>query len=263
MMMAMPDVQGTSIGARRQLPPFDPPTLWARQSVQIESDEVHPVVPLQHAARIKGHLTFSKASQGTLDSSVTRRLDINQIPADGESVGPLPFFVAPDWTFITYGAPPGLYYLTVSGLPSPWRISEIRSGARTYTEAPLVLGTTDVDVEIDLTDIGSPKRGRIAGRALTPAGQPSDATVVVWASPRPDEDMTIVASTMRHLATSLDGTFIFTDLSLRDYSLVAIDPRLGTLSAPEFAKRFGSRATVVRVDDNSTQQLELRTIIAR
>ena len=262
MVFGDPGITGT-IRPQRAGPPGDGPTYFARQDVIVADRDVTMNVTLGRAARMSGTIVFGGSSTPPAATRVIKTVGILQEPTDGKSVGPLSSYIAPDWTFTTYGAPPGRYFLGAKIDAPGWYLKSVAVGGEDVTSLPFDLGTSDVtNVVVTFTD--HPSTGAISGRVTRDGSAPDDDAVVIAvpADRRDWADGVPLARFVRSSDTGPRGEYQIEDVTPGDY-LVAAVPEAAAASAdgrgPAFFTDLTSQAVTIHVT-NAPRAQELRTI---
>jgi hypothetical protein len=242
-------LHGQLMATRRQFPP-NRSTYYAQQDVQVVDRDVTMDVVLRSAARISGKIVFGEGVAPPANEAF-RTVDILQESADGREWGALPSFVGPDWTFTTYGAPDGHYFLNVTGDLPGWYLQSITHGGEDLTETPLPIGTADV-TGVVATFTHRPQQASIAGRVLRSMGRPDDTAVVIafpsdrrkWANDVP------LSRFVRSSATGPQGEYLIDGLRPGDYWLAATsaaDAAASLRDASAFYAKLATQAAAVHL----------------
>ena len=151
---------------------------------------------------------------------------------------------------------PGMYRVTVTGLPEGWTLASAMFGGRDAADYHLRIdGGEDVTGgRLAFTN----KTGSLSGAVTNVSGAPvSDHTVVLFP---PDQTQWLPQSRRIQTAQpSPDGRYTFLGLPAGDYRLaLVLDPEPGRLPDPEWLKLLVAGSVSVRLNEGETRGLDLR-----
>jgi len=257
---------GTSApdGTRLAGPPPAQPTLWAATSVAVTDRNVDDVVvALREAPRISGECVFDGARPGPVrgQDGVLRALSVVQVPADGAIPGVLSLAdrVQDDFTFTTYGVPPGRYFLRVIGAVPGWQVRSILVDGRDVADGAIDLGPGGLTgVVVRFTDEPPAGVGGVVRRA---DGAPAvGAVVLVFPA---DRSQWAAAGTgsrrIRLSSTDADGHYVIADLPAGDYLATAVPaPDARDWQRPGFLDSASAFASAVHLDSGRQAAQDLK-----
>jgi hypothetical protein len=151
---------------------------------------------------------------------------------------------------------PGMYRVTVTGLPEGWTLSSAVFGDRDAADHHLRIDGSDDVTNGRLTFTN--KTGIISGAVTNMSGAPvADHTVVLFPS-----DRVLWLPQSRRIQTALsspDGRYAFRGLPPGDYHLALVfDPEPGRLPDPEWLRPLVPGAVSVRLNEGETRGQDLR-----
>jgi hypothetical protein len=220
----------TSTGRASDLPAGQ--VLWATTEFNVSGDDLSGVtLRLRPAASVRGRIVFDRVQREPPSKMSAIRITVGpsevrvppRLAANGFYPGfaPVVATASDDGTFDVRGVPPG-----------SWSIGAIVPGATgsgawwlrsaTLDGRDLLDGAVDVGVD-DVTGVVltfSDRHTSIAGRLLTPDGQPA-ADHVIAAIPA-DRELWAARRRLRATVPGTDGAFEFIDLPPGNYLLVAL-----------------------------------------
>ena len=158
--------------------------------------------------------------------------------------------------FTTRNVVPGMYRVSVTGLPDGWMLVSAMFGSREAADRHLLIdgGEDIVNGRLTFTDKTATVSGAVAnalGAAVT------DHTVVLFPT-----DSTLWLPQSRRIRTappSPDGRYTFPGLPAGDYHLaLVLDPDPGRLADPEWLKALVSGSVSVKLNEGETRGQDLR-----
>jgi hypothetical protein len=161
-----------------------------------------------------------------------------------------------DGSFLLKNVQPDRYRMSPNGLPDGCYVKQIRFGGQDVTRSLLDL-TAGSSGQIEV--VVSPNAAQISGVARNEKGEiAKDTFVSVW---QPGDAQPGGQEFYRNLRTDENGSFKLAGLAPGEYRVIAweqVDPGIAT--NPEFRKAFESKATAVKLQENSRENLELKLI---
>jgi len=239
---------------KRAWPPTQEQTLGVSATLDVASEDLRTTLRLHSMPRISGRIVLDDGRQPPAD--VLKSIAIVQDPDDGRYVGALPYYVAEDGSFDTYGAPPGKYILAVANVPRPWSVRSVAVDGRNVTDTPVRLSDGEMaGVVVTLTDTA--KKAVVRGKVVGGDGQapievlliPADQTTWMDGIPR--------ARSVRESEVSPDGAYEIAGVAAGDYVLVAVSGN-GPAWSTRFFGQAAQRGSLVHVGEGSDVSLNLQ-----
>jgi hypothetical protein len=173
-----------------RIPAIGPPsagdTLWLKEHVSVEAEDLDLTLSLARGARLSGRVVFDGASPPPLARQL-EGMPITVLAADGADPGSIPLSgVEADGRFHLVGVPPGAYELETSfdlSFRDPaWRLRSIKTLGNDVTGRPIQVGVQDItDLLVTYTD----RQTTISGTLHDASGQPlAGGSVVVFPTDR-------------------------------------------------------------------------------
>jgi hypothetical protein len=231
----------------------------ARVPIHITNADIDGLVlTITTPASVQGRLIVEGGSAAALTNLNGIRLVLRPAP---DSFGlpmtspPYSSQLASDGTFRVENLREGVYAASIFGVPPGHYIKTIRlAGAEGSPDAFRFSGSTSGLLDIVL----SPRAARITGVVTDPRNLPVQAVQAVLVPAERSR-----SSLYKMAVTDQNGSFTIADVPPGDYKLFgweAIDP-FGYLD-PDFVKKFESLGRSIRVDESSTQTVDLKVIPA-
>ncbi len=217
------------------------------------SDITGLVVPLAEPVAIAGNVKL----EGDQAATTQLRPVLSLISADGLPVGTPAGRATDAGAFKLDAVFPDRYYLNVSGVPEGAYIKSIRLGGQEVIEKGIDLSNSHGTAALDV--LLSPKAASLDG-TVTIDGKPGTGTyVAVLPDPvRPEQPFRNKFAT-----ADQDGRFTITGLAPGSYSVYAFPEPMPQLSRdPGLVKPYERHATKVRLNESSTERVELKAIDA-
>ena len=262
---------GTTVPRGSTGPPPPPPipadaTLYAQVPIGVGDGDVSGlIVTLAAGSRVAGRVEFEGTADKPAGAALTG-IRINLDPADGSRLDEsmLAFQAGrpdEDFTFRTFGVPPGKYVLRVN-TPQGWYLKGAFASGIDVSDVPFDLGARDLtSVVITFTDRPSTLTGSVR------AGTNPDANAVVVAFP---VDSTAWAARgafsrrMKTARTERDGTYTITGLPPGEYHVIAVhEESFADWQDPALLDALSRVARQVRVLDGERRALDLTAAVIR
>jgi hypothetical protein len=244
-------------------PGSTPSTLWATQSVSVDSSDVNDVVvALREGFQIVGGVEFDDAAHGPPPDDVAR-IVITFESADGRAL-PLPQLLRSQCDaggrFRSAQLPPGRYVVRITGAPPGWMLKEATVDGRDISTVPLQLKGDVSAVVITLTHQPSELNGQVhstSGRV--------DATATALIFPVQSAgwiDTGATPNRLRAIRTGRDGAFRVVGLPAGDYLVVAVaDESTTDWQDPRTLQALAKVAIQVTLRDGEARTLVLKTVL--
>lgn len=240
-------------------------TLYAQVPLNVGDADISGLaVPLRAAPRVAGRVEFDGSGERP-DALTLANVRVFLDPADGsklpEGLGFVTGRIDSAGQFITYGVPPGKYFVRVSGL-SDWFFKSALYEGRDLADTPLELASGAVSgVVLTFTDRPSGFTGAVR------AGAKPDGAAVVLAFPADDTLWSANGSAPRRIRTARaaeDGTYVFPVLPPGEYYLIALrEDVMDAFQDPAFLQSIAPSATRVRLLEGDRRTQDLRTVSLR
>ncbi len=240
-------------------------TLFAETGVAVGDADVNGVtLVLRPGPRVTGRAEFD-GSGDRPDAITLAYVRVTLDPVDGgklpDGLGVATGRIDENGHFITYGVPPGKYFVRVSAL-SDWFFKGAIYEGRDLADLPIELSTEDVSgVVLVFTD----RPSSIAGTVR--AGQAPDGNAVVLAFPTDQSDWGATGTAPRRMRTAranADGSYLFPALPPGDYYLVAVHETFeDEWQDPAFLETIARSADQVHLAEGERKTQDLRTTTAR
>jgi hypothetical protein len=147
---------------------------------------------------------------------------------------------------------PERYRMTPTGLPDGCYVKQIRFGGQDVTRTLLDL-TAGSGGQLEI--LLSPNAAQISGTVRNEKGEiAKDVAVTVW---QPVDGQPGAQEFIRSLRTDQNGSFKLANLAPGDYRVIAweqVEP--GMANDPDFRSKFESKATAVKLQENSRETVE-------
>lgn len=214
------------------------------------------VGPLNAEARAK---LASKGSANSAGASAPTRGGLPNLQlsvAEGFGFGAPNIQNKEDGSFTVKTIPPERYRLNTYGLPSGTYIKQIRYGGQDITHSLLDL-TASLSGQLEI--VLSPNAASISGVVQNEKGEPVKE-IMVTISQRLDLQPGS-QEFFRSLRTDAKGAFNLTGLAPGEYRVLAWEQvDNGMVTDPEFRAKFDSKATVVKLQENSRETIETKLL---
>jgi len=235
-----------------------PPTLWAADPLIVGTSDVdNLVVTLRVGARVSGTLVFDGTAPKP-DAATLAQGRVTLYPSDGHDTGVDDGQINADGTFMTYGVPPGRYYV-VGAQPTGYTLTSITVDGRDVTNVPLEVKDADVTgVILGFTDHPS----SLSGTVRMAEGPPDpEASVLVFPTDAREWQTFEARSRFAVRRAGATGAFTILGLPAGDYFVIAMPDA----SAPGYgdSRAFATlsqSATRITLGKGEVRMLDLRTV---
>jgi hypothetical protein len=230
--------------------------MWGSVEVTVTETGMSPVtLPMRRGVTVTGAMNL----EGLPASFAVTRARVSLMPvasATDWEMASIPMTPTASGQFSTRNVLPGMYRVTVTGLPEGWTLATAVFGARDAADHHLRIDGSDDVTNGRLTFTN--KTGMISGAVTSMAGAPvADHTVVLFPS-----DRALWLPQSRRLQTaspSPDGRYSLRGLPPGEYHLaLVLDPEPGRLSDPEWLRLLLPGATSVKLGEGETRGQDLR-----
>jgi len=228
--------------------------MWGRVDVTVT--ETSPVtLEMRRGVVVAGSMRL----EGLPASFVPTRARVSLMPVSSATDWEMaPFRMTPTAAgqFTTRNVLPGMYRVTVTGLPEGWTLATATFGDRDAADHHLRIDGRDDVTNGRLTFTS--KTGALSGAVTNVSGAPvSDHTVVLFPT-----DRALWLPQSRRIQTALpspDGRYAFRGLPAGDYHLaLVLDPEPGRLPDPEWLRLLVAGAVSVTLNEGETRGQDLR-----
>jgi hypothetical protein len=245
-------------------PPLEQPTLSATLAITIgERDLTDVMVVLTEGARITGQVIFEGGTRPP--ASEAPRFGVAALPAGNRTgVGlPLPVPIDATGQFTTSQYPPGSYFLSVSGAPAGWSLSQALVNGINATQHPIQLAGKEIGgAVLTMTKTLASISGGV--RRADASGDPRAQVLAFPADYSTWIDEGLSQRLVYRTAVAPNGTFNLPALLSGGYFIVALDAsvRVDTQRA-DVITALAREATRVTLADGQAATQPLTVTVLR
>jgi hypothetical protein len=229
---------------------------WARETIEIQTEDMNVNVKLLPAARISGRIASAGGLPLGIGELSKASIVLQNAESDGSGVAPPRAAINPDGTFTVSDIVPGSYRLSIANLPKPWSVvGADQDGRNVLDEALVIQGPNPAPLTITLGD----RPSELAGVFSEASGQPATDYFVIVFSDDPRQwfpkSRRVVAIRPRS-----DGSFLTQNLPDGRYRMAAVsDVQPDEWFERSFLEQLmpGSVAVTIRAGQRTEQNLRV------